>query len=200
MKLQTLADLYIKDHGFVRALFNNNFHNIDNNFFRSAQPSTNVLRKYIKKYKFKTVVNLRNSDDSVTSFFLLEKKLLASNNVKMINVAISGSSLPDKYTLLSFIEIFKKNQRPLLVHCKSGADRTGFFSALYIFYLHNDLDLALKQFSLKYFHFKNSKTAILHYFFEVLRSEQISSKNLEEWISNEYNEKHITKKFKSSLN
>ena len=53
------------------------------------------------------------------------------------------------------------------MHCKSGADRVGIASSLYLIYKHkyNVLD-ASKQLSFKHLHIKYAKTGILDYLFE----------------------------------
>ena len=57
---------------------------------------------------------------------------------------------------------------PALLHCKSGADRAGFMSALYLFVQEGaPLETAVRQLHWKYGHFKQAKTGILDYFFEL---------------------------------
>ena len=49
------------------------------------------------------------------------------------------------------INIVKNAKKPILIHCKAGADRTGLVSALYLYSI-GDKN-ALKMLSLKYGHF-----------------------------------------------
>ena len=53
-----------------------------------------------------------------------------------------------------------------MMHCKSGADRAGIASCLYLIYKQNMMFYATKQLSFKYLHIKYAKTGILDYLFE----------------------------------
>ena len=57
--------------------------------------------------------------------------------------------------------------KQIILHCKSGADRAGFVAALYlIVHEGRSVDEALRQLSARYGHFRFSKTGILDAFFE----------------------------------
>ena len=86
------------------------------------------------------------------------------------------------------------------MHCKSGADRVGLASTLYLINKHKIcVEEASKQLSLKHLHIKYAKTGILDYFFEVAIKK---GKNLPDdfmlWINNEYNQKKLKSSFKSN--
>ena len=48
LKFKDYLELYIIDHGFVRAIYPN-LYKIDENMYRSSQPSPNQLKKLKKK-------------------------------------------------------------------------------------------------------------------------------------------------------
>ena len=56
---------------------------------------------------------------------------------------------------------------PILIHCKSGADRAGLMSVLYRF-LHEGVPLteSKRQLGLRYGHFRHADTGVLDHFFE----------------------------------
>ena len=61
-----------------------------------------------------------------------------------------------------------KMEKPVLIHCKSGADRTGLAAAIYLLTEGGKtLDQAERQLSLRYIHLKRTSTGILD---QVLRS------------------------------
>lgn len=69
---------------------------------------------------------------------------------------------PAKETLLAAPEFFARLRYPVLLHCKSGADRAGFLSALYRIVAEGaSVHAAKEELSLRYLHFSTSKTGIL---------------------------------------
>ena len=56
----------------------------------------------------------------------------------------------------------------MVMHCKSGADRAGLMSALYLILNQNvSVDKAKNQLSFKYLHLKHAKTGILDAFLKI---------------------------------
>lgn len=195
MKLINYIDLFIIDDGWIRALLNNNFHRINDGAYRSGQPSPRLLKSYIVNYKIKTIVNLRKPIDSEGRIFLLQKKICNDYNLSMVNIPFSARKLPNREALKLMIGAIKEIELPFLVHCKTGADRTGFFMALYQFYKTNEISEAKKQLSLKYLHIKYSSTGILDYFFEKIDSLKLDNSNLEQWVEEKYNPDQIIKEY-----
>ncbi len=83
------------------------------------------------------------------------------------------------------------------MHCKSGADRAGLMSALYLI-LHKNIPVreAKKQLSFKYLHIKYAKTGILDAFFDNYLEENNNKKFLE-WVKNDYNPEKLKSSFKA---
>ena len=196
LKLRSAINLFIIDHGWIRAIINNNFFIINEGVYRSGQPSPKLLEHYIVKHKIKNIINLRYSDTSDQDIYLMQKNICYKLNTNMINIPISARRLPEKDKLKLILDIIKQIQKPFLVHCKTGADRTGFFMALYIFYTTNDIELAKKQLSLKYLHVRYSSTGILDYFFDLLKKLELNNTDLEDWIDKKYDPQLITSKYK----
>ena len=73
---------------------------------------------------------------------------------------------PLKEQIIASKELFEKIKYPALLHCKSGADRTGIMSALYLIFKGEEVSYAKSQLSIKYLHIKLAKSGILDEFFE----------------------------------
>jgi len=86
------------------------------------------------------------------------------------------------------------------MHCKSGADRAGLASALYLILKHKySIEEAKKQLSFKHLHIKYSKTGILDFFFNEVSKNNITNKiQFLDWIKNKYDKKKLKKKFKAN--
>lgn len=194
--IKLYLSLYFHDHGFIR-FFYRNFHTIDTNVYRSSQPSPHDLKK-IKKIGIKTIVNLRNVTGA--SYYLLEKEACKKYDIKIINYALKSREIPNKDELLKAEEIILNLDYPCLFHCKSGADRAGFMSALYFIFKKNDLQKAKEQLSFKYGHIKKSKTGVLDLFLLEYENFLFSNKKIsfKYWVSNVYDKDKIQKKHKYS--
>ena len=82
------------------------------------------------------------------------------------------------------------------MHCKSGADRAGLMSALYLILNQNvPVAKAKNQLSFKYLHLKHAKTGILDAFFENYLKEN-KHKPFLEWVKEDYDPKKVKDSFK----
>jgi protein tyrosine/serine phosphatase len=100
----------------------NNFHKIDDNLYRSEQPTKEGMRN-LEKIGIRTVINLRafhSDEDELTGTKLLNQEL----SVKTWHIEDE-----DVVGVLQLIR--KKENGPFLIHCQHGADRTGLMSAMY---------------------------------------------------------------------
>lgn len=107
-----------------------NFHTVvPGQLYRSAQPSGAQLESYIKQYGIKTIVNLRGKNDR--TWYVEETAAAARLGVQHIDFKMSATKILSAERTAELIDIMRSAPRPILVHCLSGADRTGLFSLLY---------------------------------------------------------------------
>jgi protein tyrosine phosphatase (PTP) superfamily phosphohydrolase (DUF442 family) len=124
---------------------------IQNKIYRSAQLSGTNLQKNIKKHQFKSIINLRGKDLK-EEWYQTENKIAKNNNVNLYNVRLSAYKLPVSSEVDALVHILKTAEKPLLLHCQAGADRSGMASALALSIERNaSLQEMKKQFSWKYF-------------------------------------------------
>ena len=152
------------DHACFRLIYSNTWR-ISPNMYRASQPSPSHIRG-AAKHGIKTILNLRGSRDCAS--YILEAEACRQNGLTLVDFPVNSRDMPKKETLLKARELFKTMEYPALPHCKSGADRAGFMAALFLF-VHEGapLEVATKQLHWKYGHFKQAKTGILDYFFEL---------------------------------
>jgi protein tyrosine/serine phosphatase len=183
------------DHAFLRVLWNN-FHQVSDEVYRANQPSPSHLRSY-KDRGIKAVLNLRGFTQQ--SYALFEEDSCKNLGLDLISVPLSGSSAPQPEKLLEIIDIMDKIPKPFVLHCKSGADRAGLVSTMYLI-VQKKLSVveAKKQLSFKYLHLDFTKTGILDYIFDVF-SERLKIENIDfvDWIKQEYNADILNSSFKS---
>jgi protein tyrosine/serine phosphatase len=188
---------HLMDHAFLRVLWNN-FHQVSDEVYRANQPSPSHLRSY-KDKGIKAVLNLRGFTQQ--SYALFEQDSCKNLELDLISVPLSGSSAPQPEKLLEIIGLMDKISKPFVLHCKSGADRAGLVSAMYLI-VQKKLSVteAKKQLSFKYLHLDFTKTGILDYIFDVF-SERLKIENIDflDWVKREYNAEILNSCFKSRI-
>ena len=194
-KLMSYIDSTFSDHGIFR-FFWRSWEELPGKMYRSNQPYPFQIKKDIKKYKIKSIINLRG--ERHCSSFYLEKDYCKKNKLKLYNFPISSRDLPDKEKLIDFYILLQEIEYPCVMHCKSGADRAGLAAALYLIYKQNySLLDAKKQLTFKHLHIKYAKTGILDYFFCKVINQGIQDKSdFLDWIKNKYNKNRLKKEFK----
>lgn len=108
-----------------------NFHAVvAGEVYRSSQPSPQAIADFSKRYGIKTIINLRGGINSpVWNAEVEQARTLGIEHIDFPMSAYRELS-PEQATEL--IQVMKEAPKPLLIHCLSGADRTGLASALYL--------------------------------------------------------------------
>lgn len=172
------------DHGVFRGLWTN-FHQVAPGVFRSNYPSEKRFSGLVKR-GIKTIITLRGADNSVQYQF--EKKLCSENGIGLLAVNLNARRAPSADNLLQLIALMRLAQQPVLIHCKSGADRAGLASAIYLMVFENTAPReASKMLSRKYLHFKSSKTGVLDLLLESYAEQHDETgQSFEDWLRNSY--------------
>jgi uncharacterized protein (TIGR01244 family) len=180
--------MLVFDHGAIRVAYQN-CHQICPGFWRSAQPSPRDLRR-AAQLGIRTVVNLRrpSADGPGSSSLRLEVAACEEAGLELIHFPISSHLAPSRSQLLEASILFSRLRYPLLVHCKTGADRAGFMSALYLLMQKKrPLDEALQQLRLRYGHLKFTRVGLIDAFFEQYRCDgEIRGLGFTEWVETAY--------------
>jgi len=193
------SNLFINwiDHGILRGIWTN-FHQIGDGVFRSNHPTEHRFRKYAQK-GFKTILNLRGA--SMEPQYQLEKALCQELDLHLIDLPMNAREAPPKDTVLRLLEIFDTAERPLIIHCKSGADRTGLAAALFKLHDGQGIKSARRQFSLRFIHFKNGPKGILDSVLDAYEADTVESpQSLREWVSSKYDPAKVVQHFKQRRN
>ena len=138
-----------------------NFYEVDpGKFYRSAQLTKGELEDVIKAHGIQTVISLRGYPQPILNAEP-EFDTLKRLGVEFEKYDLSEDDFPSKEDLTSIISAFKNKKKPILIHCRSGADRTGMISALYqIEEMGISKEQALDQLSFKYWHIRNFHPAM----------------------------------------
>ncbi|MDU1909777.1 dual specificity protein phosphatase family protein [Fusobacterium sp.] len=103
-----------------------NFHKVSENLFRSAQPTREGMKK-AEELGIGTVISLRSKQKDI--------ELAENTDLKLIHVSMRAWNprYEDAVKVMQFLnpDNLSTNEKPILIHCYHGADRTGMMVALY---------------------------------------------------------------------
>lgn len=121
--------------------------------YRSNQPTPADLATYAERYKIRTVINLRGRDEKA-AWYKNEAAAAKQLGLTLIDFPLRSSQRLDAKTADELVTILRDAPRPILIHCHSGADRTGLASVVYLARIaHADEETAERQLSIRYGHF-----------------------------------------------
>jgi len=181
------------DHGILRRRWHN-FDCVAPGVFRSNHPNHNRFQAYADS-GIKTVLNLRGT--AKQPHYLFEVESCEKLGLTLVNVQMAARRAPDRRELLQLLEAFQTMERPFLMHCKSGADRTGLAAAIYLM-VHEGADIATarRQLSFRYVHIRRTSTGILDHFLDVYAARAAQSPiTIDDWIRKEYDRDTLTQSF-----
>ena len=179
-RVQAYFDLYWVDHGFLRALYGNEYEIVPG-VTRRAQPSPKDIRVFAAKGG-KTIINLRGEGRGGP--YLLEREACSAAAVKLVNIRSSSRQLPTRETVLALAELSGNAQRPLMLHCKSGADRAGLAAGLFVLFAGGSLAEAKAELRAKYLHFRASPTGVLDQL--LVEFGESGSPDFLQWVKTDY--------------
>lgn len=165
------------------------FHNMaaveGSKVYRSSQMSGDEFKSVANKLKLKTIINLRGANIGSKWY---DEEIAASNSaaVKHFDIRLSAGRLPPPDQIKLLFDIFDKGPYPILIHCASGADRTGLVSALYLIDVKKeDIDRASQQLTWKFGHIPIGKTHAMDLFLELYKKRG-RGLSLRDWVVQDY--------------
>ena len=175
--------LLFSDHGFLRLAYRNR-HRVTDKLWRSAQPNPADVASAARA-GVKTIVSLRADGFGGDP---LEREACQRHGIAFERVVLQSRSAPPKAVLRQAMETFPRLQTPVLLHCKSGADRAGLGSALWLIIVEGAGAAEAKtQLSLKYGHIRHARTGILDAFLDAwAETGEAAGLSFAEWVETVY--------------
>lgn len=189
-------DMLVFDHGIFRLIYVNR-HRIDGRAWRSAQPAPHHIGQLARE-GIKTVVNLRGSHPSGS--YWLEEEACRRHGITLVDFQVRSRAAPSLEELRGAKRLFETVEYPMLMHCKSGADRAGLMAAL-LMIVHEgaSVEEASKALAFKYGHVRQADTGILDYMFErYLADNATRPMDFWTWVETVYDADEINRTFKAS--
>ncbi len=127
---------------------------IPGRLYRANILQPEVLSRYINRKGIKSIINALGKKPT-HEWWQKESRICARQGVTLYNVPLHAHEFMPPELLAELLDIFDKMQGPLMVHCRSGVDRSGTVAGLWLFEKGGATPYqALKQLSFKrYGHF-----------------------------------------------
>jgi protein tyrosine/serine phosphatase len=189
------AEMLFLDYGIARIAYNNR-HKISDDVWRSAQPAPHHVG-WLARRGIKTIVNLRGEQSFGTRW--LEEQACARHGIRLVDLALKSRAPPTRAKLLEMRNLLTRVEYPILVHCKSGADRAGLMSTI----VRHERDgapikEAKKQLSLRYGHVRSADTGVLDAVFQRYLEDQAKTGiAFWDWVETIYDPDQITRSFRA---
>ncbi len=117
--------------------------------WRAAQPAPEEIARLADELDLRTVVNLRRAEDD-EAWLEAERATAAGRGLAHRSVPLSGQSLPAPDVLRDLVHVLADAERPVLLHCEAGVERSGLASAVVLLLEGRPLEEARGQFGARY--------------------------------------------------
>ncbi|OYR19836.1 tyrosine-protein phosphatase [Brucella thiophenivorans] len=104
---------------------------IDREAYRSNQPDPLRIAQLQSLYGIRTIINLRGAEPGSKWY---DDEVATSNvlGIQHADYEMSSSRQLTSEQTRALIALMQKAEKPILIHCKAGSDRTGLAAALYV--------------------------------------------------------------------
>lgn len=197
-RVKAWLNMLFVDHSIFRFFFNLR-QAIAPGVYRSSHPMPYQLRRAARA-GIKTVLNLRDAQASIGSN-QLEWDTAARCRLKVVHFPMGSRDSPSRSEILGLVQAFRQAEYPLLLHCKSGADRAGFASTVYQL-VEAGKPLPEARHELRFWwhgHVRQAKTGILDHFFDCYaEAQQRSGTAFLDWVCSDYDRDAVRLSFRQS--
>lgn len=187
-------DMNIRDHGLLRRVWTNR-REIAPGVWRSNQPSPDQVAD-LAAMGIRTILNFRGRNQ--WGSYLLEAEACAAHGIALVNGRLYSNRPPTRDEIHAALGLMEAAEKPLLMHCKSGADRAGLAAALYLLDNGHSPAEAAAQFSWKHAHFRVSRTGILDAFVAAYAAARAETGiGFRDWVNDCYDPEALQRAFKA---
>ena len=133
------------------------------NLYRSGQMDARALSATIARHRIKTVLNLRGEHPE-SAWYRAERSATLDAGATQVDIPLSSCEWMSRAQARALLEVLDSAERPLLIHCFHGSERTGLVSALgELLRPGSTLADAESQFSARYLYFGVGDGVVTHH-------------------------------------
>jgi protein tyrosine/serine phosphatase len=187
------SDSILVDHGFFRVAWGNWAAVVSGRLYRSNHPTPARLAWATRRFGIRTIINLRGRRACGSD--ALSRAAAARLGLHHIDAPFESRGAPHRERVLALADIYRRMEEPALIHCKSGADRAGLASAIFLLVNGRSLAEATRQLSWRFGHFRRARTGILDAFLLQYAHEGEGRKEFLDWVREDYDEAALRRDF-----
>ena len=186
------------DHAVLRMSWRNWGEVSRGRLYRSNHPLPWQLAAAQRRVGLKSVLNLRGHRLDCGSD-ALGRARAGELGLIHADAPFESRGAPHKDRILRLAALLPTLPEPLLIHCKSGADRTGLVAGIWLILNGHSVAEALGQLHWRFGHIAASRTGILDAFFRDYAAHQAAHgpKPFLEWLAEDYDEADLRARFRS---
>jgi len=177
-------DSLLIDHGLLRLVWSNWGTVVPGRLYRCNHPTPGRLARAARQYGLRSLINLRGATGNGSD--ALSRERAARLGLRFIDVPISSGRAPTREQVLALVAALRSAPPPVLLHCKSGADRAGFAAGVFLLLEGGSAGAALRQLSLRFGHLRRSRAGVLDAFFLRYAAEAEGAKPFLDWVREDY--------------
>ena len=182
------------DHALFRLVWRNWGVVEAGRLYRSNHPLPWQIRAAVRRHGIRTIINLRGHRQDCGAD-ALSRAEAARLGVTLIDAPFESRGAPHRDRIERLVALLPNLREPILIHCKSGADRTGLIAAVWLLLQGRPPAEAMRQLSLRYGHFAAARTGILDAF--VALYAKAWPKPFLQWLREDYDEAALRRDFRS---
>lgn len=188
-------DMLLVDHGIFRVFYLNK-HRIGDKAWRSAQPAPYQIGGMARQ-GLRTIINLRDARECGS--YWLEEEACRRHGIALVNFRTRSREAPPASELHAARDLLRSVEYPMLMHCKSGADRAGLMSVLYRHVVEGEpIETARNQLSAWYGHFRDADTGVLDRIFDAyVEQNALTPMTFFEWVDTHYDPDRLRQDFRA---
>jgi protein tyrosine/serine phosphatase len=177
-------DSLLIDHGLLRLVWSNWGTVAAGRLYRCIHPTPGRLARAVRRHGLRSLINLRGATGNGSD--ALSRERAGRLGLQFIDVPISSGRPPTRAQVLALAAALRSAPPPVLLHCKSGADRAGFAAAVFILLEGGTVATAQSQLSLRFGHLRRSRAGVLDAFLLRYAREAEGKKPFLAWVREDY--------------
>ncbi len=123
---------------------------VDGQVYRSAQMDASGLARAVRDHRVRTVLNLRGYHPE-SAWYRDERGTTLGWGATQVDIALSSCEWMSRAQIKALVDVLGSCEKPVLLHCWHGSERSGLVSALAILVREGStLAEARRQFSARY--------------------------------------------------
>lgn len=178
-------DALFVDHAVFRIIWRNWAPVERGMLYRCSHPTPGQLAAAKRRYGLRTIINLRGAQRG-NGADALAREAATRVGLTVIDFPLQSRRAPTRAQVLALAELYRSMRTPALIHCKSGADRTGFAAGVFLLARGGTTNDVARHLSLRFGHLRGSRAGVLDAFFARFRDEGEGVKPFLDWVRDDY--------------